>query len=215
MTTTRISVLCPTRGRWEKLVVSMTSLLDKADTPGQVEILLAVDPDEATEARRAYLESLPFVRLWVTPERYGYQHLEKYYNGLAERAQGDWLMLWNDDAIMQTRGWDIVVVRHEPALLFPGHNGPMHCNAFPVWPAEWTRWLGHVSLGAYVDTWMQGVAEMAGVQQRVPVELFHETPNDTTWQEGRARTPFGGPELAALMEYDSLMLRRHLREKLL
>jgi hypothetical protein len=36
----------------------------------------------------------------------GYDSLHEYYNELASKATGDWLMLWNDDAVMETEGWD-------------------------------------------------------------------------------------------------------------
>lgn len=203
----RISVLCPTRGRPEKLRTSVASLLDNADNPGQAEILLAVDPDEA------HLEFPEPALVWAAPRRYGYQSLHEYYNRLADRARGDWLMVWNDDAVMYTPGWDTVVVNHEPAFLFPGHNGPMHCNGFPIWPAEWTRLLGHVSLGAYVDTWMQEICEVLDVQRRVPIEVTNAImPDDQTWREGRAVTPYGH-SFQAEQRADLEKLRKYLQAK--
>jgi|SRR5277367_363715 len=205
----RISVLCPTRGRPEMLKKSIASLLDNADDPDQVEILLAVDPDDES----SYDDVLNIVGIsaWPAPQRFGYQNLHRYYNELARQAYGEWLFIWNDDAIMKTSGWDTVVVNHAPALLFSPPEEAPHCNAFPIIPTIWARVLGHLSQGAYVDTWLQVICEQLGVQEKVPIEIAHHAPPDITWQQGRAITPFGGPELEPGMTRDTEKLREYLR----
>ena len=206
-----ISVLCPTRGRPELLQRSVNSLLCNAAEPEQVEILLAVDPDDENSAANV-LNNINITR-WVTPQRFGYGHLEEYYNGLARQSHGTWLFAWNDDAAMKTQNWDTVIMSHQPALLFPATDGPAHCNAFPIWPAEWTRVLGHVGLTTHVDSWMQWVGEHLGVQHRVPIEVIHRIPDDETYREGSGLHPnFGGTFNAALAA-DVEKLRTYLQKK--
>lgn len=197
--------MCPTRRRWELLFGSLASLRDLADAPSQVEYLVAHDSDDVPPD----LDWSPSVKFWQAPERYGYAGLHYYYNQLALLARGDWLFLWNDDAVMHTRGWDTVVVNHKPAHLFTRHDGPMHCNAFPIWPAEWTHILGHVSLGCFCDSWLQWIAEQLGTQQQVDIYLTHQTPNDLTFIEGRGRNPvqYG---LEPLLAEDVQRLGAHL-----
>lgn len=200
----KISVLCPTRKRWQMLRESLTSLDSLADAPSQVEYLLAVDPDD-------HPEPMPVtVRMWTAPARFGYTQLQEYYNSLAEQAHGEWLFLWNDDTVMHTHGWDTVVVNEKPGLLFPRHNGPMHCNAFPIWPAEWTRVLGHVSLGMFCDSWMQVVGERLGMDRAVAIYLTHDTPQDETFIEGRGMNPSNGDILKTYLDQDVEKLAAHL-----
>jgi hypothetical protein len=165
---------------------SLGSLEQRFSEAGpEAEYLIAFDPDDTPPS------SWPArARFWQAPERYGYGGLHRYYNALAGQAQGDWLWLWNDDLFMETDAWNAFIGAARPVFLFPRHNGPMNCNAFPVWPAAWTRHLGHVSLSPWCDTWMQSLAEAAGVQEPVDVQVRHETPQDQTWREGRAVTPF-------------------------
>jgi hypothetical protein len=179
-----ISVLLPTRNRPGLLTYSLHSLLDNADEPKQIEILLAVDPDAPLDP---YF--WPGTRVWTAPERYGSPRMQEYYNHLATLAQGPRLMIWNDDATVLTKGWDSIVRAAPPgACLWLDHadTGPAHCNMFPIWPRSWTDCLGHIAAGSpRVDTWIQEVAEIMGRQVKVPIQIRHVSPDDQTWREGR------------------------------
>jgi hypothetical protein len=203
----RISVMLPTRGRPELLRGSVMSLVDNAAHPETVEILVAIDPDDAWPPW-----DIPGMRVWTAPERYGYRRLEEYYNALAEQATGDWLFLWNDDAVMRTSAWDNVIAGHKPALLWPSVlNGYPHCNAFPIWPRVWTQVLGHVSLGAYSDSWMQWVGEQLDVEVPTPLLLEHRTPDDLTFREGSGLKPrWSDGMFDGLLAADVAKLREYL-----
>lgn len=186
-----ISVLLPTRNRPGSLRVSVASLLDQAAVPQDIEILLAADPDDDT-ARSAVSDGLP-ARVWTAPERYGYEGLFRYYNHLATLAAGDWLMLWNDDARMITRGWDDVIRRQERwGVLASRANHCGDANLFPVFPRWWAEVTGHISLSPNVDVWIGEVGAMLGSCMRIPVEVFHDrfdvtgNHDDQTYREGRA-----------------------------
>ena len=76
-----ISVLMPSRGRPESAAASAESLFSLAANPDQVEILVALDPDD--DGPYADLRLGPRACFWTAPERYGYMRLERYYNHLA------------------------------------------------------------------------------------------------------------------------------------
>lgn len=204
----RISVMLPTRGRPEALKLSLESLNWRANHPDRVEYLLAVDPGETVP------DGLPkTTRVWHSPERYGYSRLHEYYNYLAAHADSEWLFLWNDDALMHTYGWDSMVSDQEPGHLWPHIDGPdQHCNAFPIWPTEWARVIGHVSGYMYCDSWMQEVGDGLGMQRRVPIEITHQQPDDATFREGRGSNPWIGPPPNSIAE-DIAKLRAHLEAK--
>jgi hypothetical protein len=157
-----ISVLLPTRGRPTSVRSTMEGLYELAEVPDQVEILIATDPDD----KSAVDAGLPAGRnqVWVAPERYGYNRLHHYVNHLAMMATGNWLFLWNDDAIMLTRHWDKVIAQHEETVIWPEHNDDTarECNLFPIWPRRWTQHVGHVSLNAHCDMWVQSVGNRLG-----------------------------------------------------
>src|SRR3954471_7475372 len=105
----RISVLLPSRGRPVSLVRSIGSLVTNSSDLHRVQMLVGWDdddPDTAAAARESTALDIITVRF---PERFGYYQLHRYVNALAERANGDWLLLWNDDATLATLGWDSVI----------------------------------------------------------------------------------------------------------
>jgi hypothetical protein len=185
-----ISVLIPSRRRDLALAASIDSLATHADRPGQVEYLVAADPDDYSTALTAEACN---AWCWTTPERYGYTRLHEYYNHLAAMAEGDWLLMWNDDTRMATPGWDqIINAQSRDAVLWPharGHD-PLS-NPFPAWPAWWTRATGRVSPVMHPDTHIQGVGRALGKVRRIGVEINHDRPDitgrhaDLTYAEGR------------------------------
>ncbi len=167
-----VSVLVPSRGRPGALEKSLAGLLDLATAPAQIEILIAADPDD--EATLAL--PLPWqASRWTAPQRYGYTHLNEYYNALATQATGRWQMLWNDDARMVTPGWDSVLAeRTEDVLLWPYVPEEEGMNCFPIWPASWPKLMGHVSLDTFNDRWMIDVAERTGRYRHVEITVSHQ-----------------------------------------
>jgi hypothetical protein len=170
-----ISVLLPSRGRPAALLETMDGLLSLAASPGDVEILIAADPDDSPTVDLVRSRRLPGrARMWVAPERYGYKRICEYYNALDAMAGGVWSFLWNDDATVLTPRWDEVIRAESPAILWPQADLPSpDMNLFPVWPTAWTRHLGHVSLDQSTDMWIARLGEMTGTQRKIPVSVRH------------------------------------------
>lgn len=212
-----ISALVPSRGRPEALAASIASLLDLADDPDCVEVVAAVDPDDAWRYEQWVY---PATRLLVTAERYGYRQIHRYYNELAATARGDWLLIWNDDALMRTPGWDAVIGAQEPAVLWPSANHHRELNLFPAWPRSWSDAMGHVSLCFNADTWLMEAGQLAGRHRKIPVEIFHDRDNvtgsgtfaDATAAEGTLLSDqtcslFRSAEMTAARERDAAIIR--------
>lgn len=164
------------------------SLIHTAADRLALEIIVAVDPDDDEVKSAAY----PWpVELWVAPERYGYTQLHKYLNALAEQATGEWLMWFNDDMRMLTRGWDSIITSHRPAVIWPRANHVHHANIAPAWPRAWSNATGRASPTSHMDTYWQRVGEALGRHDQVDVEIFHDRADvtgghdDQTYAEGR------------------------------
>jgi len=179
-----ISVLLPSRGRPRALAESIATLLDLADKPGSVEILVAADPDDEPTRQAA----LPWqASIWTAPERYGYPRLHEYVNQLARQADGEWLMLWNDDAHMLTDSWDVLVEAEPDGVLWPHSNDIPTCNTFPIWPRAWTDHLRHVSLSPHCDSWIQYLGQTIGRHERVDVDILHDRADLTGGHDDQTR----------------------------
>lgn len=194
-----ISVLIPSRGRPDGLRDAVESLILNASSPDNVEILVAIDPDDGPVHTKAIeLEkrhSASTIRVMVTPERYGYAQLYRYYNALAERAKGDWLLLFNDDALMTTQDWDERIKEIPPDKLIadPKHALSASYVCFPAMHRRMYEALGHFSgENPAVDSYIQDIGRALGIIQQVDVWIDHRRPDltgdapDATYLEGRA-----------------------------
>jgi len=185
-----ISLVFTSRGRAHDLQETLRGLWRLADSPDQLEAIVAVDPDDQL-TRNAVPGLPPGSRLWVAPERYGYQGLHLYLNQLATMAAGRWLMWWNDDMRMQTRGWDSIIRQSPQGVLWPAANHVHHANIVPIWPKAWSDAAGMVTPTMHMDTWLQYVAEALGLHHQVPIEVIHDRADvtgghdDQTYAEGR------------------------------
>lgn len=175
----KISVLVPSRQRASLLKGSVKTWLHP-----DVEVLVAIDKDEPE--RREY-EQIPNIKLFVT-DRHGYENLHEYYNLLASKSIGEWLMLGNDDAFMLTTNWpmDIMEDPKYPQVLNVWNEQD---NLFPLISRAWYEATGHFSLNTHADSWVQQVAELIDKTKFVPgIEIKHygEEMNDETHQRVRS-----------------------------
>lgn len=198
MTKPKISILLPTRKRTEAVVKSIGSLLASARDTSRIEILIAYDNDDE-ESQQFFNETwFPFIgqsdatsKVFET-ERFGYLRLYKYVNFLAEQATGDWIMFWNDDALMLTENWDDEIVKHDGwfgLLRMPCVTMNHPFALFPIIPREWIDFFGRVSPVNHSDWWIYNVTVPVGRLENIPVEVYHDRAdvtggnNDETFRE--------------------------------
>jgi hypothetical protein len=211
--TVTISVLVASRERPALLRESIASLGE-----GDLEILIRVDHDDPR---------LDEYREFSTPmigPPHGYDGLHVYYNQLAERARGDWLVLWNDDCIMQTSNWIEIVHRfnRKMVVLNPAtnhDNWTIDMNVFPIVPRKMVELMGHFSLSAHNDSWMEDVARRAGIMVRVPIRILHDRADltgnneDAVYAARRYGTDeFRSEQMVSARERDAAAIRAYLAE---
>jgi hypothetical protein len=160
-----ISVLCPSRERPELLKRSVESLRDTARS--SFELLVAADHDDRATASAAD----GMGALVLVMERAGYDRLHEYYAALAEMSTGDWLLVWNDDAVMQTPGWDQIIENVPPEVLIANlgtTHSPLCC--LPAVRRSAVDALGRFSTAnPHCDTFWQDVGSLTGTIAPVPV----------------------------------------------
>lgn len=194
----KISILLPTRKRTELVVKSIGSLLANAANTEDIEILVAYDDDD-DESREFFAEIWPsFIgqtsattRVFEL-ERYGYLRLYKYVNFLAEQAQGDWIMFWNDDALMATENWDQKIIEKTGwfgLLRMPCINMNHPFALFPIIPKSWLDLFGKISPVNHSDWWIYHVTTSLQRMQNIDVLVYHDRAditgnnNDQTFAE--------------------------------
>ena len=157
-----IAMLLATRGRTESLGRSVRSLITLADRPDRLQLMFAFDNDDAAGTEYFRTELQPWLdqqELSYTAmqfERQGYHRLNVYNNKLAEQTDASWLMIWNDDAVMETKSWDTEIMNREgefKLLAFHTHLDHPY-SIFPILPRKWYELLGYISPHSVQDGWL-------------------------------------------------------------
>jgi hypothetical protein len=177
-----ISLLLPTRGRTEALIKSVKSVYELADRPHRLQMLFAFDKDD--EIGKAFFRDE--IQPWLDDHKYhymamlfeplGYIRLHVYNNKLAAKVDADWIVIWNDDAIMETQGWDTEILKYNGKfrlLAFHTHNDHPY-SIFPIVPRKWYELLGYISPHPTQDGWLSQQAYMLDIWERIPVHVLHD-----------------------------------------
>lgn len=177
-----ISILLPTRGRTTQLERSVMSLIDLADDPSRLQWCLGFDTDDQDSF--AYCRDVILPKIQHSGARYtclgfqplGYHRLNEYVNRLAHASDGEWMVFWNDDAVMQTQGWDSVISSHTGRFClqaFDTHKKHPY-SIFPIVPRAWLDVIGHLSLHQLNDAWLSQIAWLLDIMVRIDVVVDHE-----------------------------------------
>jgi hypothetical protein len=178
----RIAVLLPTRGRTVALSRSVESLVNLAKDTDSIQIMLGFDNDDPVgidhfkSVLQPWLDERNLHYTAMTFAPMGYIRLNEYVNTLAEKSSADWLVFWNDDAVMETQDWDVEIMKWEgqfKLLAFQTHN--LHpYSIFPIVPRKWLDLLGYLSPHQISDAWLSQQAYMLDILERIPVEVLHD-----------------------------------------
>jgi hypothetical protein len=177
-----IAVLLATRGRTEMLGRSVRSLIELAAQPERLQLMFAFDNDDKTgfdyfdQELQPWLDARDVNYTALKFQRMGYVNLHKYNNAMAKQTNSDWLVIWNDDAVMETQDWDRVIMSYQgqfKLLSFKTHR--MHpYSIFPIVPRKWYDLLGYISPHPTQDGWVSQQAYMLDIYQRIEVDVLHD-----------------------------------------
>jgi hypothetical protein len=228
-----IAMLLATRGRTESLGRSVRSLISLADHPDRLQLMFAFDNDDTAGTEYFKSELQPWLderEISYTAmqfERQGYHRLHIYNNKLAEQTDARWLMIWNDDAVMETKSWDTEIMNHEgefKLLAFHTHLDHPY-SIFPILPRKWYELLGYISPHSVQDGWLSQQAYMLNIWERIPVWVLHDRAditgnnNDATFRErasleGRPfdEADFHSRTQIELRHQDCAKLAMHMRD---
>jgi len=196
-----VTVMLPTRERVSMVEQSVKTLLENATNPSIIEIAIAYDNDDTQS--KTYFTSAQWTDLiskygahsqvFETPP-WGYIELHNYYNLLAEKSKGQWLLLWNDDALMKSSEWDQCLLEHKNFMgMFhmATEQFSQKMTLFPLIPRKWIDLFGSLSLCNCNDSWIQDICHEANAVRELPITVVHDrfdvtgNNNDSTYQNRR------------------------------
>ena len=178
----KLALLLPTRGRTEALRRSVLSLVNTADDVDSFELLMGFDNDDTAtveyfqQTLQPELDSLGVNYQVHEFERIGYIRLNEYVNKLATSSDADWLVFWNDDAVMESTGWDTTITGYTgqfKLLAFDTHKKHPY-SIFPIVPREWLDIFGYMSPHSLSDAWLSQQAYLLDILERIDVKVLHD-----------------------------------------
>lgn len=185
-----VSVLLPSRGRPAGLFNAVSSLIARCDSPESIEILIRLDDDDhesqkAVEYMNGIFGDATSIRTIIGPRGDGYIALHKFVEELCAVARGDFLLLFNDDTLMDTNGWDTELGRFRNELCVLRLRSPIprefsHLTAFPAVHRKVHQIIGHFSLNGFCDAWIQDISRGAGIERFCGVRVTHRQKHDGT-----------------------------------
>ena len=178
----KIAILLPTRGRTTALDRSLIGLLEKADDLDSIQLLLGLDIDDTVgiehfqEELQPKLDDMGIHYTAMSFDPMGYSRLHDYVNTLAKASSADWLFFWNDDAVMESSGWDTEINKYTgqfKLLAVHTHNDHPY-SIFPIVPRDWLDVIGHLSLHSMNDAWLSQNAYCVDIYQRIDIHVLHD-----------------------------------------
>jgi hypothetical protein len=174
-----ISVLLPSRGRFDALKNCINDLIDKSCDSSNFEVLIRIDNDDTETMQR--IDELPYDKVdisVITGDRLGgYADLHVYVNELCAISRGRFLFLYNDDSKITTQNWDMVISKEnnivclDPIIDIDGKN--KH-GLFPIMHRKIYEVLGFFSTSPHNDSWVMDFAEEAGIRKELPeLQICH------------------------------------------
>lgn len=154
-----VSFLIPTRGRLQALIDGIQSIRELASPDVQVEILVRIDEDDyETLAGRDRIPGEVIVgHRWC-----GYQCLDIFYNELATKSHGDWLICWSDDTFIKTHNWDRLLPSADSAQVIWLHSPTSWTWAFPAISRKLYELWDCLSPGVPIDSVILEIWKKAG-----------------------------------------------------
>jgi len=166
-----ISLLCPTRGRPDRAMQFLDSVLSTQNHPNEIIFGLQSDDPKLD----SYPQEIRSRAVIFEPSSTVY-----YWNQMATMAKGDLLTLIADDVIMRTQGWDTKFAAAadqylDGMCLITTQDGRNHGEPpndlptpHPTVTRKWFEALGYFTFPGlfhyYADTWNSSIARRLGRQ---------------------------------------------------
>lgn len=175
-----ISIMIPTRGRLEMIDACVRSILDTANDPTIVEIVVYTDDDDSSYDDWNFPENVKIIQ---GPRK----KLSAYFS--MEGCTGDIFLMCNDDVRFRTQDWDIKVLEvflRSPDKIIAVYGDDGNPNETTNAPfcfihKNWVNVTGHLVppyfSNNFLDTWVNDIADMLGRKVRISIVTEHIHPD--------------------------------------
>lgn len=193
----KIAVLCPSRGRPDRFLSFLQSVISTTDKIENVEVWLALDSDDPK--KEMYPTACPVLGVECGPRK----SVPALFRQLADRIDADIYVTGSDDVMFRTPGWDAALAaRYEDEKSWlayfddgRGRNKVEHFACTRAFKDAVGYFMHPDYEHFYADQHMGDIAERAGCLVHMPkiiLEHMHAKYGKAEWDETYKRTRANG-----------------------
>ena len=158
-----VTVMLPTRNRMTVeggLLDTLESLYKNTEHKDKIEVILRIDDDDYNTLDNLKLIDKYYEELNISiiqGDRYGgYKDIWKYWNEMASMAKGEFLFAFNDDATIDTFGWETILEKHSGKIglikaKFNGNENGTTQLLFPIIHSKIVEIQGYLGFHETMD----------------------------------------------------------------
>jgi len=169
-----LSVLIPSRGRFDKLLRCIQSWHETASDPQAFEVRVKFDTDDSGSlVRVGELEKFGNVTVLIDERMSGYGSIDYFCTKMADESKAPWITVFNDDAMVYGKGWGDqlrevptsgFIVQPEINQLNSSIYPLCEGGAFPIVPNGFWKAFGMDTIKAPSDYHFEELRKMHGWQ---------------------------------------------------
>lgn len=181
-----IALLCPSKGRPEKLQRMIQSAYDTTSTKVQIYVTVSFEEFEIYKATLSLPESNRVGLVIITlPELMPTAHKWNKLAELAMTQDNKLFMVAGDDMVFDTQGWDKALVSDHIHVYHLQDSRDQDGTPHPIVTREWIDAMGYfvppLFLHWYIDTWTIEIAKYNNCFTHLKdFSLLHQKNNDHT-----------------------------------
>jgi len=182
-----LTVLIPSRYRFDRLVSCIDSFVNLASDKNNVEFIVKFDCDDTESYSRINeIRTDINIKFIVSDRLEGYNSLHTYANYMYKLATGSWIMFSTDDAQILTKEWDLILPNQpdEMVCLSPKENGK-NSDVFPIITLESCKIFDMFCGNHAQDRWINQIYIDAGAMLDIDIEFKHYCLNDKSNEDRR------------------------------
>lgn len=171
-----ISLLLPTRERFEHCSQTILSFFDNAKDINNIEFIIRCDNDDLNFVQKLHL--LPYfhkLKIIIGDRHRGYVDLHIFYNEMLKIANGNYVMPINDDLFCKCKNFDEIILSKpiNDIKIYTGkNNGNYQGWYFPIINKKILDELGYLSKCVFYDGYLYFSLLELGIYQEIPELIF-------------------------------------------
>ncbi len=178
----KISILIPTKNGIHNCNNTIKSILENCSGKHTIEILLKVDIYDENYINDIHkLQYKDNIKIIISKEEYGSGGLHLYLNEMYKICDGDWILPFNDDALILTKNWDILLEEYdynEPIILrhlrVSGKTAADQADYyFPFISKKYLEITKRLSTFPFYDGYILEISKKCNIRKNVNIQFNH------------------------------------------